>query len=375
MVYFLEISIELPIILTGIASAFLHKKFANKIEIPLKEKVLKRLCPVLYSKLEYSHDGKYSFSEMRDLVEKRFLNSYDSIKIVEDSIFFPMQKDGKNFYVHGFELETTQTRGSGKNRRTVTTNHDYLIKAKFPQARMPMNADLFIKTDSHDNSNSSSGGFFANWFIILIAFFAFSPLIFIGIFAVQNGQGIDFMNIITVVIAIVLVVILVPFLKKLFSRPKQARVKLENIEFEKFFDVYCDDQVTSRMIITPAFMDRLVQFAQKTGNQYEFLFRSNIMYVKRKINGSYLEAGTSKDMTKNLDGYVKFYTDMREIMQFVYDMNLMYLSKTDVNFVGENYEVRHSPIMGSTSGEAIDSGSATKTAIIGAAGGLLGGLL
>lgn len=156
----------------------------------------------------------------------------------------------------------------------------------------------------------------------------------------------------------------------------RLRVKLENIEFEKFFDVYCEDQVTSRMIITPAFMDRLVQFVQKTGNQYEFLFRSNIMYVKRKISGTYLEAGTNTDMTKNLDGYARFYTDMREIMQFVYDMNLMYLSKTDVNFVGENYEIKHSPIIGySTSDEVIDGGSTAKSVIIGAAGGLFGGLL
>lgn len=344
MVYFLETSIEVPVILIGIASAFLHKKFANKIEIPLKEKVLKRLCPVLYSKLEYSHDGKYSFSEMRDLVEKRFLNSYDSIKIVEDSIFFPMQKDGKNFYVHGFELETTQTRGSGKNRRTVTTNHDYLIKAEFPQARMPMNADLFIKTDAkRDLKNMKSSS------LVFVVFFI---IFFLATGSVGMQTG-DFTMFMVMLLVGGIVGILIYFNKK---RREKLRVKLENIEFEKFFDVYCDDQVTSRMIITPAFMDRLVQFAQKTGNQYEFLFRSNIMYVKRKINGAYLEAGTSKDMTKNLDGYVKFYTDMREIMQFVYDMNLMYLSKTDVNFVGENYEVRHSPIIGyTTNSETIDN--------------------
>lgn len=153
---------------------------------------------------------------------------------------------------------------------------------------------------------------------------------------------------------------------------EKLRVKLENTEFEKFFDVYCDDQVTSRMIITPAFMDRLVQFSQKTGNQYEFLFRSNIMYVKRKINGAYLEAGTSKDMTKNLDGYVKFYTDMREIMQFVYDMNLMYLSKTDVNFVGENYEIKHLPIPGSsTDAQVVNNEKVIKSVAIGSIGSLI----
>jgi len=107
------------------------------------------------------------------------------------------------------------------------------------------------------------------------------------------------------------------------------RVQLENIEFEKLFDVKCEDQVTSRMIITPAFMDRIVSFVNKTGNQYEFLMQGNTMYIKRQISGSYLEAGTEKNMLTNLVGFTQFYTDMREIIQFTYDMNLMYLSKTD----------------------------------------------
>jgi len=112
------------------------------------------------------------------------------------------------------------------------------------------------------------------------------------------------------------------------ANKKRVRVQLENIEFEKLFDVYCDDPIASRMIVTPAFMDRIVQLVQKTNNQYEFLFRSNILYIKRKIQGPYLEVGTEKDMTKNMDGYLQFYLNMREIIQFTHDMNLMYLSKT-----------------------------------------------
>lgn len=71
---------------------------------------------------------------------------------------------------------------------------------------------------------------------------------------------------------------------------RSSRIKLESIEFEKYFDVYSDDPVASRMIITPAFMDRVVRFIQKTESKYEFLFQSNIMYVKRLISGQYLEA-------------------------------------------------------------------------------------
>ena len=41
-------------------------------------------------------------------------------------------------------------------------------------------------------------------------------------------------------------------------------------------------------------------------------------------------------MLTNLSGFIQFYTDMREIIQFVYDMNLMYLSRTDVSQTVEN---------------------------------------
>ena len=88
-------------------------------------------------------------------------------------------------------------------------------------------------------------------------------------------------------------------------------------------------------------MDKIVAFVNKTGNQYEFLLRDNIMYIKRKINGTYLEAGTEKNMLTNLTGFTQFYTDMREIIQFVYDMNLMYLSKTDINAQIDNNNINN----------------------------------
>lgn len=41
----------------------------------------------------------------------------------------------------------------------------------------------------------------------------------------------------------------------------------------------------SRMVLTPAFMDRLVTFVGKTGGKYEFLFEDDNLYVKKILNG------------------------------------------------------------------------------------------
>lgn len=318
------------IISYSLGIGFLYKTFLSKIEIPLKKEVLQKICPLLYSKLEYSHDGKYSFNELDELRSGNFLSSYDKIDRVEDSTYFNIDKDGKTFYVNGFELETSEIRWSGKNRRRVTTNHCYLMRAYFPHARIPLNNELLITQDVADSWLWNKlvypflGFIFAIsiWFPILSILIDIPSILFlivVGLWIISWGTIHYFYQ----------------------KNINTHRVTLENIEFEKLFDVKCADQITSRMIITPAFMDKIVAFVNKTGNQYEFLLRDNIMYIKRKINGTYLEAGTEKNMLTNLTGFTQFYTDMREIIQFVYDMNLMYLSKTDINAQIDNNNINN----------------------------------
>ncbi len=290
---------------------YLYSRFASKIEIPLKTEVLSRMCPLLYSKLEYSYDGKYSFDEIEFLRSKWFLASYDQLDKVEDSIRFDIQKDGKMFAVNGFELETSEVRGSGKNRRRVTTNHCYLLKVIFPNARIPLTDDLLITQDFADRSIGSK----LLWPIIGCTMLAMFTL------ALTNWW-------IGLLVGCSLLGIIYYFE---IRWQNTNRVKLENIEFEKLFDVKCTDQVTSRMIITPSFMDRIVTLVNTTGNQYEFVLRNNVMYIKRIIKGVYLEAGTEKNILSNVAGFAQFYTDIREIMLFARDMNLMYLSKTDTS--------------------------------------------
>lgn len=54
-------------------------------------------------------------------------------------------------------------------------------------------------------------------------------------------------------------------------------VKLEDPEFEREFVVYADDQVGARYILTPALMQRLLEFKREAGRQVFFSFaRSNV---------------------------------------------------------------------------------------------------
>ena len=315
----------------ALAIGFLYSKFSKLIEIPLKMEVLAKLCPVIYSKLAYSHDAKYSFDELDVLLTSWIIKSYDTIDLVEDSMEFEVERDGKKFFVNGFELQTSEIRWSGRDRKRVVTNHDYLIKAVFPSARIPLKSDLKIISDQADQWITSKFWssivigivlWFVSLFITLILELPWSICFMIAI-AIGWGAG---------------------YAMHLYNNKKMNtnRVELENIEFEKLFDVKCEDQVTSRMILTPAFMDRIVSFVHKTGNQYEFLFQGNTLYIKRKIPGKYLEVGTEKNILTNLSWFVQFYCDMREVMLFINDMNLMYLSKTDSSLVNISQEYHRS---------------------------------
>jgi hypothetical protein len=136
--------------------AILYSKFASKIEIPLKRDILSRICPMLYSKLQYSYDAQFSFNELDILRQKGLLKQYTDIDIAEDSIYFDVAKDSKYFTVHGFELQTSEVTGTGKRRRSVVTNHYYLMRIHFPYARIPLQDDILIRQDKLDTLSKSN---------------------------------------------------------------------------------------------------------------------------------------------------------------------------------------------------------------------------
>ena len=264
-----------------------YAAYRSKIEIPLKRDVMSRICKKLHTTFEYSYDGKYSFDDLSKLVEKKFLNSYNRIDKVEDSVELKIELEKKWFILRGFELKTRRVSGSGKNRKNVVTNHDYLMKITFPYARIPITCDLLVIPDKNESK----------W-----------------------------------------------FLRKLFSFGNKNRVTLEDVEFETLFDAHCEDQVTSRMILTPAFMMKMVDFVKKTGNTYSFLFTNNTVYIKRKIKKKYMEVGTSKNIFKNVQWFLDFYIDMREVMILSKEMHFLYLSQTQ-DAITEALNTESTPIL------------------------------
>lgn len=143
---------------------------------------------------EYSEEGKLSVAELEP---SGIIPSYDRAHL-ED-------------YVEGYykevaleleEAKLTETRGSGKNRRTVTTFKGLFIRLSMNKN---FNGHTLLKRDR---------GAIGNW------------------------------------------------LGSKFANGGKERVALEDPEFEKKFEVYSTDQVEARYLLTTSFMERLLQLSR-----------------------------------------------------------------------------------------------------------------
>jgi len=56
-------------------------------------------------------------------------------------------------------------------------------------------------------------------------------------------------------------------------------VKLENIEFEEFFEVHSSDQIEARYILTPSFMEKIVEVRKKFNRSLSITFIDSCIYI------------------------------------------------------------------------------------------------
>ncbi len=282
--------------------------FHSKIILAIKQKILSKLSKKIYNNLEYDKWEKYAFNDIQKLQNERFLNSYQTIDKVEDSIAFTLNKDWKVAIIQWYELKTSE--GSGKSK--AITNHCYLLKIRIPNSRIKLENNLLIKTNISES--------FIWYFPFVIPWVILWSFLWTSIFYITNSF------IIILLISPIFFWFIAYFWRKKYINSK--RIKLENMEFEKMFDVICEDQIWSRMIITPAFMDRLVNFSKKSKYKYEFLFTPECFYIKWQINLSFLEITTHENITENISTFTLWYIEMKNIISLITDMQILYLSKT-----------------------------------------------
>lgn len=80
---------------------------------------------------------------------------------------------------------------------------------------------------------------------------------------------------------------------------EKKRVKLDSVEFEKAFDVYCDDQIEARRILNNAFMERLLNLHKKT-SFHKIRFTKNTVYVTMKKESILSSVPLFKKINENI---------------------------------------------------------------------------
>lgn len=116
------------------------------------------------------------------------------------------------------------------------------------------------------------------------------------------------------------------------SMEKIEKVHLENPEFMDKFAVRSDDQIQARVILTPAFMNRLIEFTSSevvngkevnlfTGKRIPyFSFKDGIMYFILKTNQAHFEYNIFKKITK--ESLYEYFRDINLALQMVDELNL-----------------------------------------------------
>lgn len=289
-------------------------------KVNIKHHIMPKFVEKLGKDIKYSPTGWLLDDNTVSLVEKKIISSYDREDFVEDSIKFNVSD---SITISWAEIQTsnkhtTHTK-NGTQTRYVVNNHCYIIKIQYKNPKLFLKNWIRIKKDTNENS------FYMTLIPTLPTIFVMWLIIFLA-----TSQSFH-LGIINYIILFIWLYTIFYFITKHIKG--KNRTKMENHEFEKKFDVYCDDEIESRMILTPSFMFRILDYVSKISDKrvYEIHFFEDVIYVKFDIQSSwiwsYMEFSMRQNVKENLAQYVEFYVEIKNILSLVEDLNLIYLDK------------------------------------------------
>lgn len=95
------------------------------------------------------------------------------------------------------------------------------------------------------------------------------------------------------------------------------KVNLEDPEFEKIYDVFSDDQIEARTILTPAFMNRMVECAKKKKERITVSFENNQVNIAvSNYAKTWFEFSVDKPVT-NMNTYREIIWELSELLQII----------------------------------------------------------
>lgn len=280
----------------------------------IKKLVLGRLLALLRPGARYSPGAEHAFG-FDHLIDEGLLGNYDRVDTREDSMEFEVSERGQLLRVRGFELQTSRRhRRKNGGYEWVTADRCYLLRGEYPETRFELPVSILIATD------------FANSAVVKIVLFIVvftAVLTTVPALLTELSQSLP----VWIVAATTLATAGFAWWGICFWQNRH-RARMENIDFEKYFDVRCRDQVLARMVVTPALMERFTRFRERTTGAYEVLFMGREVYVKKHLTGGYLEVSPYRDPRRDLTDFVRAYAELREAVALIADTGLLAFSRT-----------------------------------------------
>lgn len=101
----------------------------------------------------------------------------------------------------------------------------------------------------------------------------------------------------------------------------EQRVKLENPEFEESFDVYSNDQIEARYLLTPTMMERLLDLDRKFPGKISISFRNSNVLIAIPDKTNHFEANIWQSML-NDENLKREFDTLYLLLGIIDDLNL-----------------------------------------------------
>ncbi|MDB4766096.1 DUF3137 domain-containing protein [bacterium] len=113
------------------------------------------------------------------------------------------------------------------------------------------------------------------------------------------------------------------FLSNLFSKSwKGSKVaQMEDVDFESDFDVYTDDQVEARYILTPSMMSHLTTMQGRFGENVRVVFKDSCVWIAVPRSQPYMEPSTKLPATDTAQIH-KMLDDMSPFLKIINELDL-----------------------------------------------------
>ena len=113
------------------------------------------------------------------------------------------------------------------------------------------------------------------------------------------------------------------FLSKMFSGSWRGSkvTKMEDVNFESAFNVYTDDQIEARYILTPSLMGHLTTIHERFGNNMRAVFKDSCVWIAVPRTQPYLEPSTKLAATDTSQIH-KMLDEMSPFLKIIGELDL-----------------------------------------------------